>query len=652
MKKGREAVARYGGLALLAAVSVLAPALLDWRDVAEPLRSASNSRGEDVVLWAFLGLAGLTGAAISATERWAPAALERIARLTGQTSVRVAVGACALVWGVGGLVALYVSDPDWVAAGIDWHDAYLAAYGLAWKEPTFYAASRYPLYPAAGAWVHSITGLPIDVALQVVTRAVMITLPIPLWIVGRRLFGRGAAFVGSAGLLLVPTFHHHLDAATCYPLYISATAWCVAGLALAVEGRLVGFGLYGVALGVALATEVKALFLGLATLPVAALFVLVVPVSSGSRALRWVVVRGTLVRLARTALMLAPLVGSYRWMESLSVIPQSLESLAVKTLRPDGDRGDRGMTGGYVWGGWSGWDQVPRTVTTLLDGAATRSTTEAERARRVGNTLALVRADYPGSTPRLLWLAGAALLLAPLATRRSDGWRPRLERAGIALALVAVASTVLPALAMDYQDRYVAHAVIFTPLLVAGAGDLLLRGLFVGSDGARAVTRVSVLAAGMAIAIGWSGFPLSSERVRLRAGAVGRGGLAEQGVREWAATTLKPGDALLDTSWLMDSLLVAGAHTVLREEPAYPPPGAPCQGDGFRVTRPGLPITGTIYALVPQEDYTPPGRLRWGSKAIAADSSWVPVSRIQSAMATVYRYTGPGVPPGWNLRVR
>ncbi len=359
--------------------------------------------------------------------------------------------------------------------------------------------------------------------------------------------------------------------------------------------------------------------------------------------------RGALHRAARVALVVAPLVGSYRWMGGLAVTPLTLEDLSSATLFPaewPRSRYAPTLAAGYLWGRWSGWDQVPRTLATFRASSELEEL-DAARAFRFANTRIKAARDYPGTSVRVLGVAAAGLALALL-----RGRRPLADRARTLIAsgsVLAIAATCVPPILNDYQDRYFAHALVFVPLLVAGTGDLVLRAVVGTGTRLRAVTRLVVLAGAAVTAASWSGFPLAAERAAVRIEGVRFGGAAERAVQAWADATMRPGDVLLDTSWMMTAALVAGRHTVLREDPVYPPAGMP-MGQGWRATRPWAPATGTAWVLVPNGGEPPPqgGRV-WVPARFATDPDFEAVANIPRAMATIYRYRGEGIPAGWRL---
>ena len=64
---------------------------------------------------------------------------------------------------------------------------------------------------------------------------------------------------------------------------------------------------------------------------------------------------------------------------------------------------------------------------------------------------------------------------------------------------------------------------------------------------------------------------------------------------------LQSGDLLLDTSWMMQALLLSGEHTIARATNAYPPGGAAWPANSWRFTRPWpqeREASGKYFALV------------------------------------------------------
>ena len=79
------------------------------------------------------------------------------------------------------------------------------------------------------------------------------------------------------------------------------------------------------------------------------------------------------------------------------------------------------------------------------------------------------------------------------------------------------------------------------------------------------------------------------------------GGVQEHEVAAWGHEHLESGDLLLDTSWMMQALLLSGSHTVARAPNAYPPGGAAWPAGAWRFTRPWpeeREASGRYFALV------------------------------------------------------
>ena len=128
-------------------------------------------------------------------------------------------------------------DPEWVSSGIDWHDSHLDAYSLLYGDPPLYCAWRYPLYPYMAATVSYWTGWDLGITTQLVSRIAAIATAVPLYIVGRTLFGRSAAIAGILLLTSLATFRMHTDAVTPYPLVMFLAATGAACITLMGKGR-------------------------------------------------------------------------------------------------------------------------------------------------------------------------------------------------------------------------------------------------------------------------------------------------------------------------------------------------------------------------------------------------------------------------------
>lgn len=613
----------WRGALLTGATAVAAVGLLDPSD----LSSTPSARGELVVAVGFLALVGVAGLLVGRFAAW-DARLARLPRWVLPASGFV-------VWAIGWAVVLQLRDPRWLASGIDWHDAYLGAYALRYDDPAFYCASRYPLYPALGAWLSAGLGLGLDVALQVVSRACGVLLAIPLWVTGRALFGRAAATVGVLLLLALPTFQHHIDAATPYPLYMLCVAVAAAGLVLAWEGGLGAFLAVGVGLGAAMATDSKALALLLALAPGA---ILAVVFARTGRA--WPPAIG--LRLVRVAAVVLPVWGSYAWMASLPVTPLSLEAVAAPTLFPRGwSHQDYAAytRGGYVWGHFTRPDQIQTTLRVFRE-FGRREDMGPERARRRDNTVVKARMDYPVGSLAPVYLSLAALGV-PLVRRWRQAHVPVLQVGTV----LAVGATVVPSLLDDYQDRYLAHALPFVAVLVAGGADAVARLVIGGGTPGRRHARLLVCLVEVVVCLTWTGFPHALGNILPRLDPISRGGSVEREVAAWADGTMQPDDVLLDTTWLMNGCIAAGLHTVLREDPAYPPAGAPSRG--WRATRPRRGVMGQAWALLGSGE-PPAGNHRWTPERLMASADWTLAWTSQDGFTRVYRYVAAGVPPGWS----
>lgn len=621
----RRVWAHRGALVALGTL-VYAVAIFHAFEFTDLDRTALDTRGEDIAGCFFLVLAGV----VAELRAFVP---ERRRDGTLRTFSVLWVFAWA-VWSV-------VRDPAWAPSGIDWHDSYFVAYALKFHDPQLSCSARYPLYPALAVALSTVTGLSLAVALQLVSRAAMLSLVVPLGQVGRALFGTTGAIAGLLALVFLPTFHLHLDATTPYPLAIAATAWCVYGLHLAWRGRTAGSFVYGGALAVLLATDPKGLLVALATLPLAVLAAVFGPAR-----------RPVLARALRGIGLVVPIVVSYQWMGSLAVVPQTLEQLSSNALYaesvPIRDR-DRTTAAGYLWGHFHGADQVLRTLQTFRAADEDPALAPAHAlARR--NTPVKAKLDYPGSSLRLLGLVALGLVAGPLLAVRT----PR--RAGLraldAVSVLAVGTTAVPSLLQDYQDRYLAHALVWGAMLCGGAMDAVAR-VVVGDGPGRGHARLLAVGGTLVAALVWPGFPLSYGRIQPRLDAVLAGGTAELAVQSWADATMHDGDVLLDGTWLAMGLLAAGDHVLLRQPTTYPPSNATIEGPGWRRSAPDTAFTGTFYVLVANSGEPPaPGGVRYTVDTVRASPDFEKVWTSDDTFLEVYRYVPSGLPPGVQVPVR
>ena len=573
-----------------------------------------------------------------------------------------------------------VTDPGWIPSGIDWHDFQLDTYGLLFDQPEWYSAWRYPLYGAICAVVVQVTGLEIEVAGQLVSRASAALTAVPLYYLGRQLFGRSAAVAGIALLLTLATYRMHTDAMTAYPLYMLLAVGLTAGLVAAVRGGILPYLVVGLGLGGLLAADCKGLLGALAGGSLALPLALAMPwrwlpsdgeqpaalpaMGVGRRLLL-----GAGLRLARLLLIAAPIALSYGWTASVPVTSFTLEEQSINYLVPGGrENPELGFDklDGYLWGHLKGLDTVPRTLARLWE-ASRREDMAEQRARQQATSLQRLGMDYPAVTWRLLVAVGVGLLVPLVAWRR-----PRRERLRLLLQLAAVLSlvgSVLPSVRVDYQERYLVHAVVVLPILLMGGVDGLYR-LLVGSGtpGRRLLRGLAVLLCAVLL-LAWPAGAFSLWSLEARLNPVAKGGAQEVEVDRWGREQLGPGDVLLDTSWMMTAVLLPGERAVARAQDTYPPGGGPWPNDIWRLSKP-LPerdsrggISGQAYALVEyitaMQDWrdgqaTPLDQVerRMDSplgRRVVNDPSWERVFETTDTMVVIYRYRGEGLPDWWRL---
>ena len=574
------------------------------------------------------------------------------------------------IWTIGWTIFHGISDPQWVPSGIDWHDSYLDAYALAHADHPLYCAWRYPLYPALGVWLGQLTGLDLSHALQLTSRLLAVGLAVPLYIIGKALYGRAAAVAGILALLTLATYRMHTDAVTPYPLVMLLAASGAAGIITATKGRLWSWLTIGISVGGLLATDGKSLLISLGFVGLALPMALVIP--WGERPPKVVQHKAGAVglRLSRVVLLALPIGLSYQWMGNLPVKAFTLEEMAVAYLLPGGrgaQQAPRNLQKGYMWGHLESVWTIPQTLQTFYEAGQNPAMAE-QNAHQLRTSIQRITMDYPGFSWRVPIVLGACLIL-PLARRRQR-WPERLKMALKVGAVGVILLSCWPSIKSDYQERYVVHGAVLLPMLAMGGVAALAR-LIIYRDRVimQAATAMGILGA-MAFLVLWPGNPISMGHLEDRLDPVAMGGLQEFEVGEWGKANLQDGDILLDSSWMMQALLLSGEHTVARTTNAYPPGGSPWPAGAWRFTRPWpddrAPIERRYFALVnylamapdtihtehvPIEDLVTDPDSPMGKK-IAANPRWKEVYRTSDTIVRIYRWSGKSAPPGWQLHRR
>jgi hypothetical protein len=605
---------------------------------------------------------------------WRPDTMARLSDWMTQSFGPKAPTLALVLWCLSWVVYFAVQDPNWVPSGIDWHDSYLDAYALAFNDPPLYCAWRYPFYPAVSAAIAGLPGLDLSITTQLVSRVVSVGVVVPVYFVGRTLYGRAAAISGILLLGCLATFRMHTDAVTPYPMVMflgAAAAWGIVGAA---RGGITPFLMIGLSVGGLLANDGKSLAISLGMMALALPMALLVPH-------RWEpkpttrprpkpsIKRFALSRSLRLLLLLTPIVMSYRWMGALPVKAFTLEEMAVAYLMPGG-RGEnqetRNLQDGYMWGHLSSVTTIPTTLKTFYDAGKDPALAQ-QNARQWRTSLQRLRLDYPGFTQSSLMVLGLCLLVPVL--RRKKTWAERAQLVLQTGAVVVVLASCWPSIKSDYQERYVVHGAVWLPMILMGGVDAMARLII---DRARPQLRwlrgLAVVTTALFLLL-WPGNPISMGTMSDRLDPVAMGGLQEYEVGVWGRENLSEGDVLLDTSWMMQALILSGSATVARAENAYPPGGAPWPAGSWRFTRPwpsdDNPPT-QFFALVNylamapntfDAEHIPIEELITGpdspaGKAIIAQPGWSEVFRTSDTIVRVYQWTGKRPPKNWQTRRR
>jgi hypothetical protein len=635
-------------LALLIGLGISGPAALWSPDFAQ-----IGGRWETMALTLVISILFLGGAAARYLEEYQPSSNAKLLlwrdRFTEKQWLWLAFGAWVLGW-----ASFHIwTDPTWVSSGIDWHDSHLDAYSLLYGDPPLYCAWRYPFYPYMAATLSYWTDIDLQYTTQFVSRVVAAATAIPLFIIGRSLFGRSAAISGIVLLTGLATYRMHTDAVTPYPMVMFLAATGSAALITAIKGKWMSWLVLGTCTAALLANDGKSLLISLGFVGLALPLALFIRGSVPSKALR-------------LALILGPIAASYQWMSALPVKAFTLEEMAVAYLVPGG-RGEaqapRNLQTGYMWGHFEDAATIPRTLLTFYEaGRDPRLSEQNERQKRT--SLQRLSMDYPGFTRRVP-LALSLCLFLPLVVRR-DRWNTAIKTAAVSVIL----ASCWPSIKSDYQERYVVHGAVILPLLTMGGIGFLARVIIGSRTPTRRLIRgASLVVCALALLI-WPANPVGFAQLSDRLDPVAMGGLQEHEVAEWGREHLKSGDLLLDTSWMMQALLLSGSHTVARSANAYPPGGASWPAGAWRFTRPWpeeRQSSGQYFALVnylamapntfdathiPIEDLITKPDTEMGQQIAEATATWEEVFRTSDTIVRIYRYTGNGIPPRWQTRRR
>ena len=619
----------------------------------DPEYASRGGRWEVMALCIVIGILFLTAAAARATEEFRPKLTERILAVVNSQSERRWLTAGLAAWTLGWIVFHSTTDPQWVSSGIDWHDSHLDAYSLLFGDPPLYCAWRYPFYPTVAATLSYWTGADLQYTTQFVSRLVAIATAVPLYVIGRALYGRSAAIAGIVLLTGLATFRMHTDAVTPYPMVMFLAVTCAAGLVTAARGGWRSWLIIGLGTAALLANDGKSLLISLGFIGLALPMALIIKGSP-------------IIRVLRILVVIAPIVGSYQWMSSLPVKAFTLEEMAVAYLVPGGrgaSQAPRNLQTGYMWGHFDDALTIPRTLKTFYEAGQNPQLAEQNK-RQLRTSLQRLSLDYPGFSWRIPAFLSIAFLL-PLVRRRGH-FQTLLQLAAVGAVIISC----WPSIKSDYQERYVVHGIVLLPLLLTGGLSGLARCIVGSKTQLRALFRGGGLVLCAVILMIWPSNPVSLAQLSERLDPVAMGGAQEHEVAEWGRENLSQGDLLLDTSWMMQALLLSGTHTVARSTNAYPPGGAAWPAGSWRFTRPWpeeRPATGQYFALVnylamapntfdathvPIEELITGPDTDMGKQIAAQPEVWTEVFRTSDTIVRIYRYEGDGAPPRWQTRRR
>ena len=648
-----------GGLVVLVVGLVFSgPATLWDADFA-----AMGGRWEMMALSTAVAVLFLAAAAARWIDEAKPGTAQAIQRITQRFSERKWLAIALGTWALGWALFHGLTDPDWVASGIDWHDSHLDAYALLSGDSALYCAWRYPFYPYMAAVVSHWTGADLTISLQFVSRLVAVATAVPLYVIGRALFGRSAAIAGILMLMSLATYRMHTDAVTPYPMVMFLGASGAAALVKATRGGWLPWLIVGLCCGGLLANDGKSLLISLGFVGMGFVTAVVTP---------WRRPHSTWGQQARAVplrliVMMLPIVGSYQWMGSLPVKAFTLEEMAVAYLVPGGRgaaQAPRNLQTGYMWGHFDDALTIPRTLMTFYEAGKNPELAEQNK-RQLRTSLQRLTLDYPGFTWRVPAFLSLAFLV-PIARRRGERFRTAVQIASVAVIL----ASCWPSIKSDYQERYVVHGAVLIPLLMMGGIDLLARIIVGSRTPMRRLARGAGLMAIASLWMAWPANPVGFAQLSERLDPVAMGGMQEHEVAIWGHAELESGDLLLDTSWMMQALALAGTHTVARASNAYPPGGAPWPAGAWRFTRPWpeeRAASGRYFALVnylamapntfdathvPIEELITEPDTEIGRAIAAQPAIWKEVFRTSDTIVRIYEYTGAGAPPKWQTRRR
>jgi hypothetical protein len=314
-----------------------------------------------------------------------------------------------------------------------------------------------------------------------------------------------------------------------------------------------------------------------------------------------------------------------------------------------------------MWGHFDDAFTIPRTLQTFYEAGKNPLMAE-QNTRQFRTSLQRLRLDYPGFTRRTPYFLTLCFLI-PLARRRG-----RLQALFQLGAIGVVLASCWPSIKSDYQERYLVHGAVLLPLLMMGGVGTLAKILIGSQTRMRQLARgAGVITVAFALLL-WPANPVGFAQLKDRLNPVAMGGAQEHEVGEWGREHLQSGDLLLDTSWMMQALVLSGTHTVARATNAYPPGGSAWPAGSWRFTRPWpeeREASGRYFVLVnylamapntfdaehvPIEDLITEPDTPLGKKIASDQTNWTEVFRTSDTIVRVYEWTASGAPPGWQFK--